>query len=248
MADEEPTGDAGAEIRRATLYCETCGEATPHRILRVDRRGRSAATRGLTGIARCQRCRITRPFASTPEKTAELDAIASDGAASVRHRLRLPHGVVLRVGETVDVGGAPMRLTRLERPNGRAVAEAAVEQLATAWGTREVERHLRLALIEGARSRTVRLPASAVARYEVGAPFRLGGVALVIVALRARGHTWRRPGDAFGPDEVSVVYARRAAMPPAGRSRWSNERGIPSSRTSSSSVRARSRSSPGVRR
>ncbi len=237
---------AGLAIRQASLFCETCGQETRHRILRVDRR--SAGSTTISGIARCQECRITHPFVSAPERTASLEVIVSEGPKSTRLPLVLPASRLLRRGETIDAGGRPALVTRLELARGGTSEVAPVREVATVWGTRALEPTFRLAIIEGDRSRTVRLPASALPRIEVGASFRLGGSALVVTALRARGRTWRRPGDVFAAEEASVVYARRTERPPAGRRRWSSERGMPRSRASSTSTRARSRSSPGVNR
>lgn len=244
MSPARPPGDAAA-VRLATVYCETCGRETPHRILRLDPR-RSPGT--LAGTARCQECRVTAPFLSSLPPAASLDAIVSAGPRSERHRLDLEADRVLRRGDRIELAGRAALVTRLEDRRHRDVGEARAADLATVWATRSVEPTVRVALIEGARSRTLRVPSSAFPGLEVGGRFRLGNSALVIAALRARGRTWRRPGDAFRAEEVSVVYARRAESPPAGRRRWSSVREMPSSRTISSSSRARSRSSPGASR
>ncbi len=244
MSDEE-TETLGAAIRRATLYCETCQEETPHRILRVDPRSTPGA---VSGVARCQTCRVTRTFASVAERRATVETIVSSGPTSRRTSSSFPSAEVLRRGDRIEVEGTPVLVTRLERADGRTVASAPASSVATLWATSQVEPRIRVALVEGDRSRTLRVPASALPRLEVGASFRLGTSPLTITALRANGKTWRRSGDAFPPDRVTVVYARRTERPPAGRSRWSSERGTPSSRARSSSARPRSRSSPGATR
>ncbi len=244
MTGGEPEPSAAA-IHRATLYCETCGEETPHRILRVDRRRAAGA---VSGVARCQVCRVTRTFSSVPEKSARVEAIVSSGPTSKRSPIFLPPTTVLARGDRIEVEGTPVLVTRLERTDGKTAASAPARSVATVWATSQVEPTVRVALIEGDRSRTLKVPASALPRLEVGATFRLGAGPLTIWALRANGKTWRRPGDAFPPERVTVVYARRTVRPPAGRSRWSTDRETPSSRASSSSTRARSRSSPGLTR
>ncbi len=240
-----PPDEAPGPIRRATFYCDTCQRETPHRLLRIDRHGPAGT---VSGIARCQECRSTGPFASSGGRSATFEAIVSEGPRSTRLPVELPATRQLAAGDLLDIAGSPARLTKLEDRRHRAVKSARAEEISTVWATRATEATVRVALMEGARSRTVRVPASVVPAFEVGAVFRLGPTPLVIAALRARGHTWRRPGDAFPSDQVSVVYARRAVIPPAGRRRWSSEREIPSSRASSSSRRGRSRSSPGPNR
>ncbi len=201
------------------------------------------------GTARCQSCRWTHPFVSSPEPSVAVEAIVSEGPASTRTRITLPAGLVLRNAAPVELPEiGPVVLTRIDRRDGRPCRQALSEEVATLWAVLEREPTVRVALVEGDRSSTMRLPTRGIPRLEVGARFRLGESEFLIAALRARNHTWRRPGDAFPVAEVSVVYARRTERPPAGRRRWSTGRGIPSSRTSSSSIRERSRSGPGVRR
>lgn len=245
----EDTGSpAELEIRRATIWCESCGEETPHRILRLDPRRRGVGP-PVSGIARCQSCRLTHPFVSIPHRPLLVETVVSDGARSERRTTELEPGATLRIGDTVSSAGTPLRITRLEAKAGvRVRGELPARDLLRIWGSRQVEPMVRVALVEGRRSRTIKVPVSGLPRLEVGATFRLGEASLVVSALRARGRTWRRPGDGFPAEEVSVLYARRIDRPPAGRSRWSTERETPSSRTSSSSRSPRSRSSPGATR
>ncbi len=243
MPGREEAPDAAA-LGSAVVRCENCGEETLHRILRIDRRGGG----GVSGIARCRVCRWTHPFASLAAPRARVEVVVSAGATSARRGLELAEGVRLRVGEPVPGLALPATVTRLDRRDGKAGTEASAREVATVWAIEDGHRFVRVAVIDGARSSTERMPTVPGTRIEVGASLRLRSGPVTVVGLRARHRTWRRPGDGFPAEEVTVVYGRRTVSPPAGRSPWSRVRGTPSSRASSISRSARSRSSPGERR
>ncbi len=245
---DDGTGPSAASLGSARLYCEACGRETPHRLLRVQRGRSGAGPSVVAGLARCRDCRWVHPFVSRPEDRVSVEVVTSRGPTSQRERRELPPSDLLEVGRPVPGVEAAGGVRRIERRDGTSVAKALARDVRTVWLAREGPPQLRLAVLEGSRSRTVQLPRPTVPRLAVGDRLAAPGGAVTIVALRAHGRTWRRAGDAFAPAEVGVAYGRRTESPPAGRSAWRAERPMPSSRASSDSRAARSRSSPGVRR
>jgi uncharacterized Zn finger protein len=247
MADEDDANGTGADSRplgSAVVFCDACGKETVHRILRLEPASRAGGT-VVRGVARCRECRWTHPFTSERAPKVAVDLIVSSGASSRRDSVELAPSEPLRVGELLPSSEIPARVRRLELRRGGQATEAEARLVRTAWVADERAGSVRIAVLDGARSSTERLPASGVGRWVVGALVRLPSGMARVVALRARGHTWRREGDAFAAAEVSVVYARRISRPPAGRRLWSRERLTSSSRASSTSRSERSRSSPG---
>jgi len=243
--EEAPTA---AALGSALLFCESCGRETVHRILSVHGGSGRSPGASVRGTARCRECRWTHAFASAPPARASVDLVVSSGAESRRTTVELPPATTLRVGELLPEASPPARLRKLDLRDGRTADEARARDVRTAWAIADGPRLLRVAVLEGAWSTTERLAAADGLRLGIGDVLRLPAGAVTIVALRARGHTWRRAGDVFDAGEVAVVYGRRIVRPPAGRSGWSRERGTPSSRASSTSRSARSRSSPGASR
>lgn len=254
MADIEPPslparsrGSRTPKILSATLRCDNCGEATPHRVLRLD-----PARRGGTGVvhgtARCQICQWTHRFDSAAAGTVDIACIVSVGQVSERSRITLPAHRQLQVGSGIPDSPEPVRILRIDTRDGRRVPAALTDAIATIWVVRDVGAIVPVSIVEGRRTRTARLIVPRETPYEVGGRVTVEGTRLDIVALRARGHTWRRPGDAFEAAEVQRIYGRRIEIPPAGRSDWSSGRGTLRSFASSTSSFDRSRSSPGVRR
>ncbi len=244
----EPSIGPGPSLHSASIRCDACARETTHRILHVDGRTRSSRPRTLSGIARCRECGLSHRFVSTAPRQAETWLIVSDGARSERRRITLPADRRLQVGSGVPESDEELVIHRLDDPQGRAAPTRRAWETATVWAVRSVGSTVPFSFIEGRITRSGRLPVSVDTLLEVGAPIRLPTTTAVIVGLRARNQTWRRPGDRFPAAEVQRLYARRTLRPPGGSNDWSSDRPTPRSRTSATSAAGRSRSSPGVRR
>lgn len=232
-------------IHAARLRCDTCGRVTVHRIVHWDARSRRSA-RVRSGLARCRECGGTRPFEVRAEPSTEIDLIESRGAVSERRRMALPSARRIAVGSTLPGIYPPLTVRRIVRPKGDSVPEARLGEVETVWAVPADELGVRVSIVDGARTRPARWVVPPGETIAVGGRGEVDGVPFEVVALRARGRTWRFPETRFSAREVQRVYARRTVSPPAGRRDWRRGRGIPSSRTSSTSRSDRSRSSPGV--
>jgi len=247
VADVAPETPATARIASAILPCENCGRETPHRILRV----RPAATGPgavVRGVARCRECRFTHPFESASARTRRVRLIVSTDDVSSRTDIDLPADRRIQVGSGLPDFDPTLRIRRIDASGGRPVPEAHGRDVDTIWMAPVPGSSVALSIILGRETRTRRLPSDPAQQYEVGDEFEVDRIPLRITAIRARGQTWRRPGDRFSAVDVQRLYARRNAIPPAGRSDWRTERERPSSAPSDRSASARSRSGPGVTR
>ena len=243
-----PEGRSGGPepvpIHVAELWCEVCERPTPHRILHRDRRARKDRA---SGIARCRVCRSTHPFRSEPPARRPLRVIVSDGPASSVRERSVPPGTRLEVGMTLEGGpeGPPLRLRRLDLRSGGQASAARAEELATVWASAGTDAVVAVSLVDGRATRPFRLRLEPVRTVAVGDRLELEGQRVVVHAVRARGRTWTRIGDAFRAEEIERIYARRYRTPPAGSQRWSSERPTPSTAANARSTASRSRSSPG---
>jgi len=231
----------------ASLWCENCGAMTDHRILRLAP-GSARGSDHLSGTARCRQCKWTHRFSVRPPPVVEIGEVVSEGPRSLHQRIRIRPTVRVEVGRPLLGGPEPATVQRITTRSGSSVASARAQEVATVWVTRGVGAVVRVSVVEGARTWTDRLTLPARTRLTVGEPIHLHDQTVRVVALRARGKTWRFPAESFEASEVQRVYARRSDRPPAGSQRWSIGRGSPSSRARVTSTSERSRSGPGVRR
>ena len=198
----------------------------------------------------------------------EVKVIVSEGAQSRTARVSLAPSARLEVGSALppnllapETGGEPgataatapvpprgYRVRRIDAKSRPGVVGAWADEVETLWLAPDTAGTVEVSITGGARTRAARATVAPDALLGVGEPIEVEGRSLTIGGLRARGRTWRRPGDRFPAAEVQRVYARRTVIPPAGRSDWSRSREIPSSRASSTSRSERSRSGPGVTR
>jgi uncharacterized Zn finger protein len=259
LADEAPMAKArerrAAEARTAwlalhaaDLFCETCGRETPHRVLRVDERRISGREHYISGVARCRDCQVTHPFQAEASGNVDVAVIVSDGPVSIYGSRSLPARRRLQVGSRIPSSDPPLRIHRIDRKDGSRVPEAPSDEIATLWASPDRGHIVPVSVQEGRATTSLRLALAPGSLVTVDEELVTDGGRLTVVALRARGRTWRRPRDGFPAGEIQRVYARRKERPPAGNSGWRRPRETSSARASSVSRAARSRSSPGVTR
>jgi uncharacterized Zn finger protein len=240
-------GDPRA-VHSAEIFCDSCGRPTTHRILRLD----PPATRGtpgtLQGVARCRECRTTHRFRTETPRPLSVDLILSDGPSSRRSTVELPRRLRLSVEEEVPGHPDRLRILRIDDARGRSVASAWSDEVATLWTTSSLGARVPVSIVEGRRTRSLRVEFAPDSPLEVATPVRIEDRDYEVSAVRARGRTWREPGDRFPAREVVRLYVRRTFTPPAGKSAWTRERDSPSSSARAISTDGRSRSSPGATR
>lgn len=243
----DPGPAAPPRVLAATLVCENCGRPTLHKILRWDPRSYPKGERS-KGIARCRVCGWTHPFDLAPPAEVEVSVVVSRRSTSVHERLRLSPTESVEVGSTLPRSEPPLRVRRIDLRSGESAVRSLARDIGTLWVAVDEGLLVPVSIIEGARTRTTRWNADPGTEVVVGDRTTFDGLSVEVIALRAHGHTWRRPGDRFRASELQRIYGRRTAIPPAGRRDWSIGRERPRSRTRSFSRSSLSRSGPGVKR
>lgn len=208
------------------LYCDNCGADTRHRILRLDRTTR-AGTGRVRGVARCGECRWTHPFESAPPARVKVVQVLSTGRTSERSEVDLSPRTSLHVGSPVPNSDTPARVRRLDTRDGRQVASAVAAEVATLWAVPDLGAIVRVSIVEGQRTRTTKLTVPPDTRYTVGEPVTIEATRLVVTAIRARGRTWRLPGEGFVAGEVQRLYCRRTPVERPGSRMFRGARSRP---------------------
>jgi uncharacterized Zn finger protein len=221
-------------VGAASIFCDVCQEATPHRILSL-RGPRPAAGSALSGIARCQRCRLTHPFGSPARRPCTVRAIVSEGPVSRSLELRLPAAREVGIGGKVLFGREQFVVRRIELAGQRSAAVARPEEIACLWVTNDRGFHVPISIVEGRRTRSIRWTPPGGARVGVGDSLSLDGNQYIVTGIRSGGRTLRRASGSVDASSIERIYVRRTWNPPAGSSDWSRSRETPSSRESSRS-------------
>jgi len=242
-----PSSALASRMHSASVWCDNCGEETSHRILRLAPNV-SPGSRAISGTARCRKCEWTHSFTVARPGAVEVALVISEGPSSVHRRVRIPASGRVELNAEVPGSEETVYVRRIETRSRLSVSSARPEEVATIWASRESGTTIPVSVVEGARTWTSRMVLPRESRLAVGDTVRIASASVRVVALRARGRTWRLPGDAFRADEVQRVYTRRTDSPPAGNRPWRTGRPRPSSRTRETSTSDRSRSGPGVRR
>lgn len=237
----------GPAIYAATLPCENCGKSTAHRILRLTPIA-PGPTHSVAGTARCRTCGWTHRFQVTSPPVVEVSEVISRGPTSEHRRVLLPAATRVELGAPVPGSEEPVTVQKIETRTGRTVSSARPEEVSTLWVRQDSGAVVPVSVVDGATTSSERLVLPPTSRLTVGEPIAVRVGSVRIVSLRARGRTWRLPGDSFVAKDVQRVYARRTDSPPAGSRPWRTVRATPSSRARATSTSPRSRSGPGVRR
>lgn len=231
-------------IHSAQVYCEVCGNATAHRVFRL--RGGSGAA--MSGTGRCSVCRTTHAFEIPVTRTLKVRRIHSAGPRTEVTLLDLPPDLELIRGELL-VGREPAeRIQRIDLPDGRSAQRARGREAGTVWTVPAAPEAIRVSIVEGASTRSARLPVVPGSTLAIGAIVAVDSIRLVVVGIRTHGRTMRRSDRPVPVESIDRLYVRRISSPPAGSNDWSRSRESPSAPASSTSRAFRSRSSPGRRR
>lgn len=226
-------GRASPRIHVLDLPCPTCGETLRHRVLHVKEGAGGTSARGapgpLEGIARCAKCHTSHPFVLRPRRLQRVSVIVSEGPESVRKVIELPADRLLELDGTLRVGGRPVRIARIEGSMARNLPRALPSRIVALWTVPTDELHLRLSVIEGARTRPFHLMVRGDQEIRVGDVVRLEGEEIEITGIRGRGRTFQDPGESLPAREVQRIYARSARSPPGGKRAWSRSREMPRS-------------------
>ncbi|MDE1819815.1 MAG: hypothetical protein KGJ23_02355 [Euryarchaeota archaeon] len=227
--DEAGAGPATARLNILELPCPNCGEVLRHRVLHVKGHAKAPAPGTLEGIARCMRCHTSHPFGVSPRVLDRVSVMVSEGPQSLRSHVDLPADRVLDLEGTLRVDGRPVRIARIEGREARNLPRARPRDIVALWTVPTDELHLRLSVVEGARTRPLHLLVPGRHELRVGDVLEVEGENIEITGLRGRGRTFHDPGAMLPAREVQRIYGRTARTPPGGKRAWSRSRETPRS-------------------
>ncbi len=182
------------------IYCDTCDEETPHRVIRKEK-----------NLYSCNKCGTVREVRE--KKPREIKVIVSSGDRSTGGKVEFYDGDLVRVGDEIVVE-LPERVTiaevtSIELKNGRRVQESDAGKIETIW-TREVEEVvLKISLHRGRYTESVRIRVPGDEAFRVDGSLRISGKFCRITGIKTRnGRMLKSPAQEALAKEIVRVYAK----------------------------------------
>lgn len=113
-----------------SLYCETCGEYTLHRVIKGKIKDRNGRT--LEVVARCTECDTIYSGVIKAPPLRDVPLIISDRERSYRDKIDLPEDETIRLGDELIVGEDTILVTSIEA-RGKRAESAVVSDIDTIW-------------------------------------------------------------------------------------------------------------------
>ncbi len=181
------------------VYCDVCGEETPHRLIRKEKY-----------LYSCRTCGTVREVRE--KKPLEIKAIVSSGDRSSVGKVTLNDGDILKVGDEIVVE-LPDRvtlaeITSIELKEGRRVEESSAGNVQAIW-TREVEEViLRVSLHKGRYTESVRIKVPGETVFRVDGMIKISGKQYRITGIKTGKRMLKSPSQEAVAKEIVRIYAR----------------------------------------
>ncbi|RLF68550.1 MAG: hypothetical protein DRN57_03665 [Thermoplasmata archaeon] len=195
-----------AETSVIYLFCEICGEETPHRILRGSISSDENA--GFDGTVQCVPCGSVHSAHLDMEKPVKVPAIISEGSSSTKTSMELYPHELLRVGEEMMWDGHNLRITSIES-GGRRLDRAQAEEVSCLWLKNYDTIDVKISVVEGANTRSQKLTAAPDEEFAVGDLMDLGRTKVVVTKIKTERRMVYREGSPVEARRIKRIYTKR---------------------------------------
>jgi uncharacterized Zn finger protein len=190
----------GQAPEAAIALCPSCGEEQLHDVLQA------SGGAGRHATVQCRECRQVHRAVLASARQREVPLIISKGGASERARVALPDDEQLAVGDELVAAEQQVKVTALDRRDGRRVRRARADELATIWAVNFEEFTVKFSVNMGRKTISKAVQVSPHDRFSVGDELDLDRLRIYIHAIKTREGTLHR-GSAEARDVVRV-FAR----------------------------------------
>jgi len=186
------------------IYCETCSEETPHRVLRGEIKPDPEA--GFEGTVRCERCGMVHHTNIPSEKPVSLPMILSEGDRSRTERLELGPLEEIKVGEEIYFGNINIKITSIQS-SGSRVAKAKGRDIDTLYAKVFTSLAVKVAIVRGSTTRSESLIVPPDEEFEVGDILEFGRAKVVVDKILTDSMV-RREGILVEARDIKRIYAK----------------------------------------
>lgn len=188
------------------LFCDTCGEETPHHILR-GKLGSSDET-GFDGTVKCNNCRSVHHASIEMEKPRKIKAIISDGPSSTRTSIEFFPKEVLKSGDQIVWEDHNLLITSMESGDKR-VDKAEAADVDTIWMKNFDRVDIKVSIVEGPNTKSDKIEAAPEEEFAIGDLLELGRNKVVITKIKIEGKMIYREGSPVQARKIKRVYTKR---------------------------------------
>lgn len=188
------------------LYCEGCGEETPHRILK----GKLGPTMesGFDGTVQCIPCSTVHPAHIEMEKPVDVRSIISEKARSTRTEIEFFPREIIRVKDEIMWEDHNLLVTAIEK-GSRRVEKAEASEVDCIWLKLFDTVEIKVSVVEGSNTKSERMEAAPEEEFAVGDLLEFGRMKVVITKIKKDRRMVYREGSPVQAREIKRVYTKR---------------------------------------
>lgn len=185
--------------------CESCGEETPHRVLR-GKMGASPES-GFDGTVQCVTCKTIHPAHFPVEKPVSILSIISAGGTSEKKRIDFGPLEEIKVGEEFFWEDHNLKITSIEK-DGRRVVGSKANEVSCIWLKVFDTIHVKVSIVRGANTKSEKVEVAPEEELAVGDILEFGRDKVVIDKIKTTRRMVYREGNPVEARDIKRVYAK----------------------------------------
>ncbi|MGA1848276.1 MAG: HVO_0476 family zinc finger protein [Thermoplasmatota archaeon] len=185
--------------------CESCGEETPHRILK-GRTGPDPES-GFDGTVQCISCKSIHNAYFPVEKPIEVQSVVSDQERSEKKRIEFGPNEEVRVGEEFYWEDHNLLVTSIES-NGRRLEKCKASDIDCLWLKIFDTVPVKVSIVRGENTKSERLEAAPEEEFAVGDILEFGKDKVVIDKIKTDRNMVYREGSPVEARSIKRIYSK----------------------------------------
>ena len=188
------------------LYCDTCDDETPHRILKGSIG--TGKNEGFDGTVQCQECNLIHQTRIEVEKTVDVPTIISTGSSSEKTSIEFYPREFVRVSDEILWDDHNLLITSIEKRDKR-VKGCEASEITTLWVKIFDSIDLNVSIVEGPNTKSEKINAAPEEEFEVGDLLEFGRTKVVITKIKVTQRTIYREGKPVEARDIKRIYTKR---------------------------------------
>jgi len=187
------------------VLCESCGEETPHRILK-GKIGPDPES-GFDGTVQCITCKTIHNAYFPVEKPIEVPCVISEQDRSDRKRIEFGPSEEVKVGEEFFWEDHNLLITSIEA-GGKRVSRCKASQIDCLWLKIFDTVPLKVSIVRGEYTKSEKLEAAPEEEFAVGDILEFGKDKVVIDKIKTENRMVYREGSPVEARSIKRIYSK----------------------------------------